>query len=369
MIRYLVKLTPLGTYTFGTDQNYAFPGENYGKPSYIADTNLWPEQTTILGMLRYEIIRNKSTLKAKNAYTDSDLEKIKTLIGSEGFDFSSSENTFGLIERISPVFIQKKNGNIDHFLIKTPFNHINIEEKDPDEYEPICMNETMTTSFGDGEAVKIPGDIEVFYEGKTKIVHQYDAKKGYTSSLLDITTGKIDKSDIFTVVTRTGNWVNGNTQGQDGLFKVRQVLMEEGYSFGVEVEVKEDCFASRAIVQMGKNGSLFKAEFEKLPSDTETFEQKVEKVFCNNPVVKSRKETWYYALSDLILESTQYRKFCIVEEKSIRNINKNSKRSQVRQNLVMSGSVFFEDEPQLVNNASLKKIGYNSVIKIKAMEG
>ncbi|MBR4344488.1 MAG: hypothetical protein IKP88_17605 [Lachnospiraceae bacterium] len=369
MIRYLVKLTPIGVYTFGTDQNYPFPGENYGKPSYIAETNLWPEQTTILGMLRYEILRNKSMIKDKNDYTCDELKKIEAIIGSDGFDFSSSANTLGLIEGISPVFLMKEDGGTDHILIKTPFNHINIEEKDSLEYEPICMNETLITSYGDSEGIKVPGVIEIEYEGKKKTVYQYNAKKGYTRSFLDIDTGKLDKEDVFNVITRTGNWIDGTVQGNNGLFKIRQVLIKEGYAFGVEVESSEDCFTQDSVVKMGKNGSLFKAEFKKLSPGQDSFEDKVAKALCSNPTVKKRDEIWYYALSDLVLENTQYRKFCIVEEKSIRNIGRKGKRSFMRQNLVRSGSVFFEDEPLLTDNDSLRKIGYNRVIKISALEG
>ena len=88
-MKYRVKLTPMEPYTFGTDQNFAYPGENYGKPTYIADTVYFPEQTTLLGMLKYEILKAKSNdrtsgfvLKNKQDYNDEDNLEIGKMIGS-----------------------------------------------------------------------------------------------------------------------------------------------------------------------------------------------------------------------------------------------------------------------------------------------
>lgn len=408
MMKYRVRLTPLESYTFGTDQNFSYPGEDYGKPTYIADTVYFPEQTTLLGMLKYEILKLKNddqssdfVLKDKQNYTSDDNIEIGKMIGVYGFDYKSDTNSFGQIKSISPVYLVKDlDGYTEpHILIRTPFNHINIKEKeDVTEYEPMAMNEVLVTSYGwtDGPensckdeesddirhkgslklGKKIPGLIEVDDKenGGKKQVHQYDTKKWHATSFLDINNGKLDKNDIFSPHTVTSNWIGGNTTGDDGLFKTKKVTMTKGYSFGVDVVVDDAVtLPEKSIVKMGKKAAVFKAEFKPVPDNVEdSLEEKVRQMLCSNATVlknnKENNEIWYYALSDLILADTDYKQFCIVDEKSVRNIDKDGRKSRFRQNMAASGSVFFaeteEDAPKLENNETLHAIGYNYLIKI-----
>ena len=48
-MKYLIKITPLEPYTFGTDQNIRYPGEEpTGKETYFVDSGEVPEQTSVL---------------------------------------------------------------------------------------------------------------------------------------------------------------------------------------------------------------------------------------------------------------------------------------------------------------------------------
>ena len=54
-MQYLVKMTPLEPYCFGTDQSAPYIGaENGGKGTYFIRSKALPEQTTLLGTVERE---------------------------------------------------------------------------------------------------------------------------------------------------------------------------------------------------------------------------------------------------------------------------------------------------------------------------
>ena len=112
MTTYLVKMTPLEPYAFGTDMKAAYPNEaKTGKESYIIKSNLLPEQTTILGMLRCLVLQHEGVFHADMKYSDEEREKMSSLIGTRSFDFSyrrDKPQQFGIIRKISPVFVIKQ---------------------------------------------------------------------------------------------------------------------------------------------------------------------------------------------------------------------------------------------------------------------
>lgn len=90
-MKQLVQLKPLGKFFFGGSRTFA---DN--RQSYYAHSEYFPQQTAILGMLRYEV------LKLNNALDKSAKEKVE-IVGTD-FD-GSTKKEFGKIKSISPVFI------------------------------------------------------------------------------------------------------------------------------------------------------------------------------------------------------------------------------------------------------------------------
>lgn len=106
--RYIIKLTPLGSYFFGGENTF---GEGKGKSyNYFASSETMPQVSTIMGMLRYEILRRSGGLDGVVPQKDW-----HTLIGEQSFSLehilsSADPVSFGLISSISPVFLCDSDG-------------------------------------------------------------------------------------------------------------------------------------------------------------------------------------------------------------------------------------------------------------------
>lgn len=102
---YLIKLRPLGNFFFGGEKNFG----GMENESYLIESRLFPQQTTILGMLRMQILRAYDLLD--NPFSGNKIENkslAESAIGKTGFQVNGSSD-FGVIKAVSPVFIADEN--------------------------------------------------------------------------------------------------------------------------------------------------------------------------------------------------------------------------------------------------------------------
>lgn len=108
---YNITLQPLDWFFFGGETTLQNSKESDGKQIekyvYLVRSNSLPQQTTILGMLRYQLLKQKGLLNS------NDKDKISELIGTESFSMRENNQDFGVIENISPVFIRV--GDVNYF--------------------------------------------------------------------------------------------------------------------------------------------------------------------------------------------------------------------------------------------------------------
>jgi hypothetical protein len=97
-----IRLTPLGTFFFGGENTFGAT-ENR---NYFVKSNLMPQQTSLLGLLRLELLRSNPTVF--DLKTDKVIDKNAAieLIGGESFD--GKQTDFGCISGLSPVFLEKE---------------------------------------------------------------------------------------------------------------------------------------------------------------------------------------------------------------------------------------------------------------------
>lgn len=122
MKKYLVRLKPIDTYFFGGKNTF---GEGDNK-TYLVESRAFPQQTTLLGMIRQEILILKDIYKENwSNYSKYDREtgkKYKTLmennIGKNSFSINGGQQNFGIIKGLSPVFLAKNN----QFFFKLPLD-------------------------------------------------------------------------------------------------------------------------------------------------------------------------------------------------------------------------------------------------------
>ncbi|MDE7313792.1 MAG: hypothetical protein K2N87_19575 [Eubacterium sp.] len=346
----LVKIIPLEPYAFGTDQKFCYPGEkSTGKESYFVRSRTIPEQTTILGMLRFLVLKQRGLLHSDFQYTEDEKQDIARCIGPESFQFGKEKQDFGCIHGISPVFLMDREG---HYLVKNPFH--NTEKKKG--YQPMMMSDKkVETSFGE---IRLPKKGE------------YDAKTGHATGYYHLSNGSIHQ-DLFTSVLVPGNRKNNKISDDDSFFKKEFFVLKKGYCFAVFVDA-DDLFQTDT-VSMGMGGNTFLVTSEKDRQDD--LDKCVKKAFAGAEHTGTEKEAWFYALSDLVVQHQiqDVKTFCIVEQKQMRNLTTDySAQSWLRKlalrgyqrNIIQSGSVFFESCSLHLGNENDKQIGYNRIVEI-----
>lgn len=114
MYTYLIKLTPLDKFFFGQKKTFGDDNANY-----FVYSSHFPQQTTLLGLLRYQLLQ----IAGEDVFKDNkiqDTNKAAKLIGEQSFSpFVKDKLQFGIIQSLSPVFIiDKKNdeGKEEYFL-------------------------------------------------------------------------------------------------------------------------------------------------------------------------------------------------------------------------------------------------------------
>ncbi|AAQ66959.1 CRISPR-associated protein, TM1793 family [Porphyromonas gingivalis W83] len=115
MSTYLIKLTPLDKFFFGQKKTFGDDNANY-----FVYSSLFPQQTTLLGLLRYQLLQ----IAGEEIFKDNKIQdehKAGELIGKQSFSpFVKDKLQFGIIQSLSPVFIidKKKNdeGKEEYFL-------------------------------------------------------------------------------------------------------------------------------------------------------------------------------------------------------------------------------------------------------------
>ena len=234
MTDYLVTFRPLGDYSFGSDRRFSFVGKNnYSEDEYapyFIRTNRVPEQSTVFGMIRYLIlVSNGIDLKQDFQYDENTRDKIKALIGEKSFSLNGGVQSFGKLEKISPILLRK---NSKEVVIPNPFNNKQGREG-IDQFEPITLEEeiTLPTSFGE---IALP---------KSK---EYNPKEGHGDGYYNINTGHLEAAeDIFSTKVATG--VRRVTQNDLG--KLKQNLRKLCKSF-VNEEMKQE------VSNLDKNSNL-----------------------------------------------------------------------------------------------------------------
>lgn len=374
MSTYLVRMTPLEPFTFGGEKGFRFESQDVEKGrnntaniSYYQTSRELPEQTTIIGMLRYLILRHNGVAKDFCKYTNDDKQKIHELIGESSFSFQNREFLMGKLKSVSPVFIVDQEQNFEKisYYIRNPLN--NIGDKT---YRPMKMNtQKIVTSVGKIELPVVDSDNG--YTTKTHLNYGY----------LNIGTVDQPKAEFVEnmfesrLITgnRKNNKKNNKKNDEDGFFK-RQALCfkcekDKKYSFAVFVECEDGILPKNMLSYMGLKKSSFRVECTKV----------IENDLINR--IKNAlkgKDIWYYALSDILLyDEDNINSFSIISKKQVRNMETNLnedsfskavKRAKNQYNLIEAGSVFWSENPIHNQNENLKNAGYNYTVKIGGME-
>jgi len=335
-MQYIIRFYPVEGFFFGGEITFG----NRENANYLVKSNLFPQQTTILGTLRKELLIQKGYLKmtASGYRLSGNTAEIEGLIGKESFDISSTSiQSFGVIKEISPVFIS--NGD----------NH----------YVPAPMDHGLSFKEYPGRSCLIREDNNFI-----PIIEGYNPKDGLKGGLINPSDNSIKEFDkIFIPDKKVGiTKGRGGPTPEKAFYKQTAYRLAEKYHFAVIARIDWDIKGS--MVFMGAERSAFRMEVE--DADGTDFSG----IF--SPLKDARR---LLLLSDAYVEEDIFKdcKFAITDTVSFRNIKSRTRDYKFRKEgrlrtFLKSGSAFFPKQGRANNiidglgRPNLRAIGYNIIL-------
>lgn len=377
----LIELTPLSDFFFGGEATFGQGGNRY----YFIRSNLWPQQTSLLGMLRYELL--KSEPLAFDLAQDRITNKAEAvaLIGPYGFD-GDTDLAFGIIDGVSPVFLLSSEEE-PFFLRSYSFlkdSSTTMLEKKPGFRSLNLLNDTLAQ-------IKLDG-----YQLMQDKANAYDGKTEFESMLINSDGKSIPVEDVFKPAQKTGNRKEYDGDADDsGFFKQVFYRLQDGWRFAFLASFNGDLpegFGVERKVQLGAERRLFRLSindatkaFSKITFESNAFAG-FEALYGTELNAVQSDLQQVLLISDAACEQTviQNADFTISESISFRHLNSNlespnalwdqkNEPKSIRRNLLRRGSVFWTKSPQLIENeltkaGAFRRIGYNYFKTITAQQ-
>ncbi len=342
-----LKITPIDTYFFGTENINPLNDE----ANYFLKSNKLPQQSTLLGALRYALLLNADETLFDNNTIVNKTEAAK-LIGEQSFKLDEIEFKFGKIKKISPVFLIKNN----------------------QKYIP-CP---------------IIGKDDIFELKKNNaFIKNYDAKKGYNSYY---TNGKefVKEEKIFEEQIQVQNFKEKQNRKQnnlqvnakdkeDAFFKTQFYTLTKDWTFGIAIEIEDENLLPDSFqMKMGGENKLFNFEKTTIISEPKPLEKFASHNFHLLTFISDAYTNQYEPIFDFgVLETIPFRYLSSTIEKTEKYYNRSKtderelKQSKLVE-LIKKGSIFyFSDKEKLIafekqfKNNYLQKVGFNHYIKIE----
>jgi len=201
---YLCTLEPVDTFFFGGETTFGDDGTNY-----YAKSNRLPQQTSLLGMLRYLLLMN----------VKPDRKKRKEVIGPKSFIANRFSGGFGFIKGLSPVFLQ---ANKQKFFPAPLF--LNHQQK------PVEVSEN--------KGVRVFTNSSSWTEGWSTS-DQYQVKEGLSDDHFVTSYQRVCASgSLFTSVTKVGITKDrGGSSDEKGFYKQELYRLKSAkFAFLVDLE-------------------------------------------------------------------------------------------------------------------------------------
>lgn len=339
MPNYKIKITPLQYYFFGGEKH----NEEF-ETNYFVESLDYPQQTTILGMLRYFLLQKNGLLNGKNSEAAKKDNKIE-LIGEQSFEYSY-DREFGRIKQISPLYFT--NNKTDYF------------------FAPIDINFKLNDDF-------------ILLYGENKF-NSKDLKKYIKQYLINNTNNLVELDSIIKSIKQVGNekGEKGATK-ENAFYKQTQKILDAGWSFAVDATIEITDLKGEYFIPFGAEKNIFKIEI----SNIETFTK-----ITINQAYYTRNKPYILCCSDCFIDGNLIKSlpFAVNDFISFRNfrssintknyyafkkeqdINNGIIRSS-RYQLLKRGSVLYfnneEDKNEMIENITNQtctKIGFNTIL-------
>ena len=374
---YKIILKPKGSFYFGGEESFSKSdleavvskdkkAKDYFKKrqGYFAKSEKFPQQTQLLGMLRYELLKKeKKIFYFKNFITvpANHKQDAKDLVGKSKWS-PKDKLDLGIIQRLSHLYLY--NADKKKLFLPTPKDiNLTLIEK---EKGYINGRETKAYAF-------LKCDKPDSYFG---------AKDYLSSAFIDCDKNTLDLDSIYTsqvtTHTQTNNYKDDN---EDALFKVKKYHLDKQYAFVFFVELAKEIFKEpySTTVKLGGEESYFDMTVEK--DDVEAFDIPQSKFsFLKKPTerIVLLSDTFVDAKDDIF----SYTKVALCGKKVLRVMENSVKKEKhykehfkksTKKVLLEKGSVFYPKDENarkkiediLSNYTNFKTIGYNSYLTLK----
>lgn len=358
MSKYRITLTPVDKFFFGGDMTFQVGDKEDDKfnkryKSYIIQSSRFPQQTSLLGMLRFLILRNAGPEVFKDGkIVDKAKAKAKALIGGRSFSVNPNHeaNSFGLIKCLSHVRVQRtKDGECANLEFKPLFDELDL------------VRNAQANAAHNYQTVSLP-DLDK---------KAYDAKKPLKKYLTD-GKDKWSVDDFFKEDRRIGisRDIKTGKTGEDALFiQISYRFAQDAhYCFAFEAEIDDSLPLERyngQMVTVGGDNSQFIIGISK-EALANTPHIMTNALHLLSPTFLPREEakTAAFAITDLM--PFRFLSSVMDEVSSYHILSRNLVRSNSFE-LYAPGSVFyFKNEEDKLKFASLieakkefRQIGYN----------
>ncbi len=173
-----ISLQPLNDFFFGGESSFNEGETRTRRSNYVLHSNKFPQQTGALGLIRNQLLI-QSGLLTDNASRVKDKQRAKVLIGKTGFRLNA-QNNFGVIKRISPVF---------------------LEANDKEICVPAPLDDVLIPAQKKGEA---PKKMTFELEDTKGILQNYEEKEGVYAQFQHPQNGNAKLDDLFISNKRVG---------------------------------------------------------------------------------------------------------------------------------------------------------------------
>ncbi|MBK9961554.1 MAG: hypothetical protein IPP06_09590 [Saprospiraceae bacterium] len=371
---YLIKLFPTNEFYFGSEQNFS------GGQNYFAVSRKFPQQSTLLGVLRYKILEANNLLSSDYGKKVKDLAT--NMIGPEGFNHTSDQNIkdYGDIGAITPLSIydgkkyyyvgnrdrgfKGEGHNEDQFDLKFSNELPNLHGYNIKSYYPDFLVDGEKNAKSIANLFVERTQVGIYrtnsrFSNQTRIKNEDEEKGFYKKTSWVFYQPEMCFTFFAWLSESTGNNLVSFTNGS-------QILTPIGgerslFRMHVEQGEKESKKWKEQIYQVYKNDSDFHRVV--LISDAYVFPSEIYKT----SLYAITKPIPFRFMTSKVLETENY--FALEDSKS--KSNKYIRKSHLLQ-LMAAGSVFFINDSQLDDFKNTmdqykahRQIGHNHYLILK----
>jgi|GEM_PF-1980755 len=324
---YLIEFQPTGYFFFGSEQSFnTKERDKYNEElmNYYAKSNYYPQQTTILGALRYLILvlNNKLNASDKESY-----------IGEKNFNGEHSDS-YGKLTKISPLVIVDDNTGV---LTVAPFSKTGNDTE-------ISVDFSTEPHYLSGTKIKTP------------VLSNFDHKKFYVDVRWEDQFGVIQSGIYEKPLTKVGLEIG---KEEDGFYRQTLYKLKPAYKFGVWVTFSEALpdYTSPVLLPFGGDQTMAGVSWRKsenifnetqVPTSAITL---LSDAFVNSEV-----------LEDIDFAINEYTDFRYIHSKKASYYKLNNQTDKSDKLLLMKrGSVLYSENAERLAIAIRKQIAYRNI--------